>query len=253
MARWIPEKHTYIPVDLTWAMTVFAFDHLSSAFVLSHWSKEEVALSIRSCFLPERLWWVPHSSLKPVRICLSLSTVLSLILCRIACRQLRKKGMKWELQRTSKSDQDSVLPMSQRVSSRKTMIWRKKAPQARVLVVECKLPRIVTKDISWPNNAHDYVILDHHIIFGSSMSDTEENLTTEQQETKDQADREREAAEQAGNLLIVFLTSHLHLWLSYLSITISVETRTRGGRDKYTSSSRNKRKRLVCDNPEDKA
>jgi len=43
------------------------------------------------------------------------------------------------------------------------------------------------------------------------MSDTEENLTTEQQETKDQADREREAAEQAGNLSIVFLTSHLHL------------------------------------------
>lgn len=85
------------------------------------------------------------------------------------------------------------------------------------------------------------------------MSDTEENFTTEQQETKDQADREREAAEQAGNLSIELLTNHHHLWLFYLSITISMETRTRGGRDKYTSSSRNKRKRLVCDNPEDKA
>jgi len=149
MARWVSKKHTYIPVDLTWAMTVFAFDHLSSAFVLYHWSKEEVALSIRSCFLPERLWWVPHSSLKPVRICLSLSTVLSLILCRIAYKQLRKKGMKWELQRTSKSDQDSVLPMSQGVGWKKANIGRKKASQARVLTVECDQGHMPAKQSPW--------------------------------------------------------------------------------------------------------
>jgi len=43
------------------------------------------------------------------------------------------------------------------------------------------------------------------------MSDTEENLTTEQQETKDQADRKREAAEQAGNYSIELSTNHHHL------------------------------------------
>lgn len=43
------------------------------------------------------------------------------------------------------------------------------------------------------------------------MSDTEENLTTEQQETQDQANRKREAAEQAGNLSVESSASHHHL------------------------------------------
>lgn len=45
------------------------------------------------------------------------------------------------------------------------------------------------------------------------MSNTEENLTTEQQEAKDQADREREAAEQAGNWLTKLAISHHNPWL----------------------------------------
>lgn len=77
---------TYIPVCRTWWTTVFAFVHLSSRFPILQASNVATILSMISCFLPDLEKCVLHSSLRPARICFSLSTVLFLMLWRICLK-----------------------------------------------------------------------------------------------------------------------------------------------------------------------
>lgn len=77
---------TYIPVCRTWCTTVFAFVHLSSTFAFFQESSVDTILSMISCFLPDLEKCVLHSSLRPTRICFSLSTVLFLMLWRICLK-----------------------------------------------------------------------------------------------------------------------------------------------------------------------
>ena len=62
----------------TWYKTPRALFHLSILLDARHSLRECRMRSMRSCFFPDLLSIVQHSSLKPEMICLSRSTVLSL-------------------------------------------------------------------------------------------------------------------------------------------------------------------------------
>lgn len=68
-------------------MTDLALSYLSDILEYRILSNCEVILSIRSCFFPDFGIVSWHSSLIPVMICLSLSTVNPLMLCRRFCKR----------------------------------------------------------------------------------------------------------------------------------------------------------------------
>lgn len=59
------------------------------------------------------------------------------------------------------------------------------------------------------------------------MASPEENLTKEQRDTKDKADREREAVEQAGK--VIYSPVNRHSCLKISSFALSMEAGTRRG------------------------
>ncbi|SRR5258708_5620245 len=67
-----------MPELRTWYRTPRALFHLSALLDARHSSSEFRMRIMRSCFFPDLLSIVQHSSLKPEMICFSRSTVLSL-------------------------------------------------------------------------------------------------------------------------------------------------------------------------------
>jgi hypothetical protein len=104
-----------MPELRTWYRTPRALFHLSILLDVCHSLREFKMRSMRSCFFPDLLSIVQHSSLKPEMICLSRSTVLSLTLTlrpyRITVKNKRdtKRG---EEVPTSKSAQGSTADMT---------------------------------------------------------------------------------------------------------------------------------------------
>ena len=95
---------THLPVWRTRFIMALALDHRSALSVRLHSSSSRVILSMRSCFLPVLVRLVWHSSLKPVRICLSCSTLFDFKLCRSVCCRIRHNyrtnGMQSRLEAT---------------------------------------------------------------------------------------------------------------------------------------------------------
>ncbi len=103
---------THMPELRTWYKTLRALFHLSKLLDTRHSLRELSMRSMRSCFLPDLLSIVQHSSLNPVMICLSLSTVLCLTLTLSVCGIIVRWRQVANLQRnTSKSPQGSAVDM----------------------------------------------------------------------------------------------------------------------------------------------
>ena len=81
--RWAGPTH--MPELRTWYKTLRALFHLSTLLDTRHSLRAFSMRSMRSCFLPDLLSIVQHSSLNPAMICLSLSTVLCLTLTLRVC------------------------------------------------------------------------------------------------------------------------------------------------------------------------
>jgi hypothetical protein len=114
-ARMMRGSSTHMPELRTWYKTLRALFHFSMLLDVRHSSRECSMRFMRSCFLPDLLSIVQHSSLNPTMICLSLSTVLSLTLTLRVCEVMIKivRGMHKERgKHTSKSTQGSVADMT---------------------------------------------------------------------------------------------------------------------------------------------
>jgi hypothetical protein len=99
----------------TWYKTPRALFHLSILLDTRHSVRDCRMRSMRSCFFPDLLSIVQHSSLKPEMICLSRSTVLSLTLTlrpyTITVKDERDTRREGEVP-TSKSAQGSTADMT---------------------------------------------------------------------------------------------------------------------------------------------
>ena len=103
---------THMPELRTWYKTLRALFHLSKLLDTRHSLRVFSMRSMRSCFLPDLLSIVQHSSLNPAMICLSLSTVLCLTLTLRVCRIIVRRHQVANLWRnTSKSPQGSTADM----------------------------------------------------------------------------------------------------------------------------------------------
>jgi hypothetical protein len=155
--------------------------------------------SMRSCFFPDLLSIVQHSSLKPEMICLSRSTVLSLMLTlrtyTITMKDERdtRRG---EEEPTSKSAQGSTGDMTranERKEGRRTGRW----------------PCLA---LATQPQTHVTLPLDSTIM-SSQDSDDYDKLSPAEREIRDKADRQREVEEQAGMFLISAVSFILLIYL----------------------------------------
>jgi hypothetical protein len=103
---------THMPELRTWYRTLRALFHLSTLLDTCQSLRALSMRSMRSCFLPDLLSIVQHSSLNPAMICLSLSTVLCLTLTLRVCGIIVRVAQCINVWRnTSKSPQGSTVDM----------------------------------------------------------------------------------------------------------------------------------------------
>jgi hypothetical protein len=136
MNRTVKWRFTYIPELRTWYRTPRALFHFSVLLDARHSLRECIMRSIRSCFFPDLLSIVQHSSLKPEMICLSRSTVLSLTLTlrpyRITVKDERETR-RGEEGPTSKSAQGSTADMTRANETKRNETKRRTANWAVAL------------------------------------------------------------------------------------------------------------------------
>ena len=101
-----------MPELRTWYKTFRALVHLSILLDARQSFREFSMRSMRSCFFPDLLSIVQHSSLKPDMICLRRSTVLCLTLTLRPCGMIYISRREGKENLTSKSPQGSTADMA---------------------------------------------------------------------------------------------------------------------------------------------